>query len=181
MKKRIQAGILTSFDRGLTSHIQSWPHWWQPIMTIATYLGEPITVLFWAAIVVVVAWHKKHMPIVRAEVAAAIAIGLNSILKTFIHRTRPDTIYVTHMRFKSFSFPSGHAFGSMVVYGLLAYIVIKYIPGPWSIVISLILAALIILIGLSRVYLGAHFPTDVLGGWLLGAVALILIIIFIKP
>jgi undecaprenyl-diphosphatase len=169
------------FDKSLTNYVQGWPHWLQPIMNTATLIGEPVLVVAVALSVGLIAWRRDNPQIVKAEAAALIACGLNAVLKQFLHRTRPDTLYVTHMKFKSYSFPSGHAFGSVVVYGLLAYLAFKYLPQPWNVLAAVILGILILLVGLSRVYLGAHFPTDVLGGWILGAIALILIIIFIKP
>jgi undecaprenyl-diphosphatase len=85
------------------------------------------------------------------------------------------------MKIKSYSFPSGHAYGGMVIYGLLAYLAYKHLPHPWNLLSALLLGMLIIVIGVSRVYLGAHFPSDVAVGWLLGAITLALILIFIKP
>jgi undecaprenyl-diphosphatase len=85
------------------------------------------------------------------------------------------------MKIHSYSFPSGHAFGAMVFYGLWAYLAYKYLPHPWNITVAAILAVLIVLIGVSRVYLGAHFPSDVIGGWLLGGLFLVCIIKFIRP
>ncbi len=69
----------------------------------------------------------------------------------------------------------------MITYGLLAYIAIKLLPQPWGIVVATLCGLLIALIGISRVYLGAHFPSDVLAGWALGAAALFVIIFVIRP
>lgn len=92
-------------------------------------------------------------------------------LKVITRRSRPHTLFVESMRFKHFSFPSGHAYGSLLVYGFLAYL-----DGTWP---AYILAGVMIfLIGLSRLYLGAHFPSDVLGGWILAAVALTVVITY---
>jgi membrane-associated phospholipid phosphatase len=90
-------------------------------------------------------------------------------------------MYVAHMRIHSYSFPSGHSFGATVFYGLLAYLAWSRLPHPWNLLVVLLLVLLIILVGLSRVYLGAHFPSDVVVGWLLGGLSLFVIIKYIRP
>ena len=92
-------------------------------------------------------------------------------IKVLTRRKRPDTLYVESMRFKHFSFPSGHAYGSFLTYGFLAYLAASW-PG------YVIAGVLIFLIGLSRLYLGAHFPSDVVGGWALAAIALTVVITY---
>ena len=85
------------------------------------------------------------------------------------------------MYFKTSSFPSGHAFSAMVVCALFAYLAVKYVPGLWGWIGAILLIVFALLVGVSRVVVGAHYPTDVLAGWLLGAIFAVLIIIFIKP
>lgn len=109
----------------------------------------------------------------RHGVAGAVTIALASIgnqgLKAFISRERPDLlepIVVEH----GFSFPSGHAALSMVAYGVLGVLVMRSrLPIAVRRVIVVALGVLVLLIGLSRVWLGVHYPTDVLAGWTAGA------------
>jgi membrane-associated phospholipid phosphatase len=173
--------IITSFDHHVANFVARLPHWLHPIMLAATLIGEPVVVLSIAAGVGVTAWVRGAHRIAYAEAAAMIGFGGNTALKYIFHRARPHTMYAQHMKIKSYSFPSGHAYGGMVIYGLLAYLTYKYLPHPWNVLTTLLLAMLIIIIGVSRVYLGAHFPSDVAAGWLLGAITLILIVVFIKP
>ena len=114
----------------------------------------------------------------RHGLAGALTIGAaslaNQAVKAFISRQRPDLlepIVVEH----GFSFPSGHALLSMVAYGVLAVLITRS-RVPWMArqVIVAGLAVLILLIGLSRVWLGVHYPTDVLAGWTAGAVIVLL-------
>lgn len=170
---------LTRFDTSLTAYIQSWPTAIQPLMTTVTHIGDPLTVLSVAALGAVVAARKNISGLPSAFMLTMAAYGLSVLLKLFLKRTRPDTLYVDEMIFKTYSFPSSHAFGAMVVYGLLGYLAYNHLPRPWNYLTAVGLGALIMLIGVSRVYLGAHFPTDVIGGWVLGAISLFLIIKFV--
>lgn len=88
-------------------------------------------------------------------------------LKEFVARARPDVLYQAFSE-DTFSFPSGHAAFSIALYGFLAYLAWKQLPRQRAIVVSVGLAILVILIGFSRLYLGLHFVSDVLGGYLIG-------------
>lgn len=99
---------------------------------------------------------------------------LNFLLKDVFQRQRP-ALHVIAVG--GWSFPSGHAMGSFVVYGMLAYLLLRVVRRPLP--RKLILVGTVVLVGLigfSRVYLGAHWPSDVLGGWNAGAVWLALCI-----
>lgn len=167
---------LSRFDSTLTAYIQGWPASIQPLMSGVTHLGDPITVLLIAAAGAIVAASKDISRLANAFMLTMAAYGLSVVLKLFLNRARPDTLYVTEMTFKTSSFPSSHAYGAMVLYGLLAYLAYQHLPRPWGYLVVGGLAILIFLIGVSRVYLGAHFPTDVIGGWVLGALSLFFII-----
>jgi undecaprenyl-diphosphatase len=172
---------LNQLDHHGTAVIQSLPAWLHPVMLAATFAGLPAVLVAMAIVGALAAWQSHRQQIAWALVASMLALGGNSLLKLALRRVRPDTIYANTMQFKTFSFPSGHAFGSVAFYGLLAYLATKYLPAPWSWIAAALLVVLIVAIGLSRVYLGAHYPTDVLGGWILGGFALALIITLIHP
>ena len=104
----------------------------------------------------------------------AITIGLaslaNEVLKAFIARARPDVLEPI-VEERGFSFPSGHSALGMVAWGVLAVLVMRSrLPLGVRRAIVSVLGILIFLIGLSRVWLGVHYPTDVLAGWAAGAV-----------
>ena len=117
----------------------------------------------------------------RSAWLVAIAVGggilINQLLKFWFQRPRPELWPITGARLTTFSFPSGHSTASLCYFGILAWLAWQYFKKPlvrWSCVV---LAALIILlVGISRVYLGAHYPTDVLAGYLSGGVWLIAVL-----
>ncbi len=99
--------------------------------------------------------------------AAAGGSLLEQLLKLIFHRSRPD-ILGRLISVSGYSFPSGHAMISMCLYGMLLYLFAYGRPRGVQ-VASLVVAALLLLsIGLSRVYLGVHYPSDVLGGYMAG-------------
>ena len=98
---------------------------------------------------------------------------LNSAVKEFYARVRPDQI--DHLIEQGeYAFPSGHAMGSVIVYGGLLFLILRYINSTrrnvgwpkWA--LSILIGILILAIGLSRIYLGVHYPSDVIGGFSLG-------------
>ncbi len=105
-------------------------------------------------------------------IAVALTMGggslLNLLLKHFFHRQRPvlENPLVT---LTSYGFPSGHTMGSTLLYGLLALIALRFVrPLAWRIAIFAVAIIMIALVGLSRIYLGAHYLTDVLGAIAIG-------------
>ena len=104
---------------------------------------------------------------------------INFIVKNIIQRPRP----IGHRLINEtgYSMPSGHSMVSMAFYGYLIYLIYKYVKNK-NLKISLIvfLCLLIILVGLSRIYLGVHYTTDVLAGYLLGISYLIIFVFVIK-
>ena len=114
----------------------------------------------------------RHGALGAATIGAA-SVGLG-IAKRTVARERPDLLdplIVEH----GFSFPSGHATLSMTAYGVLAVIVARSrLPAALRIGLIGLTGVLVFLIGLSRVWIGVHYPTDVLAGWTTGAVVVLL-------
>lgn len=112
-----------------------------------------------------------------------IAVGggslLTIVLKHFFGRERPsinETIDAV-----GYSFPSGHSMGSLIFYGFMIYLVIRTRQAPWLQWVSVFgLSLLIILIGISRIYLSAHFPSDVLAGYIAGTIWLLLSLVALE-
>ena len=172
---------ISRFDHNVTELIDRLPSGLHSVMEAASLIGEPIVVLIIAGVIALTSLFKGAPRIFIAECLGVVAFGINTLIKFLVHRARPTTYQEHEMLIKSYSFPSSHAFVAMFFYGLLAYLVFKYLPRRWNIVALVTLISLILLIGVSRVYLGAHFPTDVLAGWLFGGGCLALVIRYIKP
>ena len=114
----------------------------------------------------------------RLGLAAALTIALaalaNSLLKIGFARARPDLLDPIVVE-RGFSFPSGHAALSMVAYGVVAVMIWRSPIAVWARRAAVVLLAVVILaVGVSRVWLGVHYPTDVLAGWTLGALVVLL-------
>ena len=167
---------LIRFDRRVTFWLQSWPSVLHPYMLAITLLGSLGCVVLVSLVIAVVAYSKHYLRLSLAFVAILPSEALNALLKVLFNRMRPHTQFAQNMLIHTKSFPSGHAFGSFVLYGLLAYLCFTRLPHNWQWVATITLASLIVLIGISRVYLGAHYFFDVIGGWVLGAVILTIII-----
>lgn len=171
---------LSQFDHQLTASIQQWPRRFNFLMIACSFLGLPVVTGFLGATGILWSYNQGNAHISLALLLSFAALGVSVFMKLVLRRERPETLYAANMRFKSYSFPSGHAFGSIVLYGLFAYLSFLYLTPFFAIVTATALTLLIFLIGLSRVYLGAHFVFDVLGGWLLGGLMLISLINIVR-
>jgi membrane-associated phospholipid phosphatase len=109
---------------------------------------------------------------------ACLVTGLNYILKVLIDRPRPSPDLVNVLAdFSNNSFPSGHAFYSMIVFGITGYFVlIKVRNKILKILVIVLLGFLGLFVGFSRIYLGAHWPSDVIGGYFAGGLFLFILI-----
>ncbi|MDQ3458914.1 MAG: phosphatase PAP2 family protein [Deinococcota bacterium] len=114
-----------------------------------------------------------------AALSAAIpplTLSLNGLIKALVGRPRPDEGLVDVLFAPvGLSFPSGHALVPTVVYGFLALLAWRRLSGFRRLLTTLLLVALTVLIGLSRVYLGVHWFSDVVGGWTGGLLLLLLV------
>jgi undecaprenyl-diphosphatase len=135
-------------------------------MQAMTFLGS-IAFLTSLFVILVAVWLIRGMK--RPAAWLAIAVGgsvvLDVALKLDFHRARPVPFVGTAP--VTYSFPSGHALSSLCFYGVLAGLLCEWIESAaarW--LVSITAAVLILAIGLSRIYLGVHYPTDVIGGYI---------------
>ncbi len=145
------------------------------IMEFFTFLGThtfliPANLLLTAVFLFI---QKRRWNSIKIPAVALSSLVLMLLLKLIFHRERPVTPLLQAA--KGFSFPSGHALMSVTFYGLLILIVWQNIKQLWlKWILSIILVLLILTIGLSRVYLRVHYASDVLAGFCVGIVWLLL-------
>ena len=137
------------------------------IMLIITRLGGGY-VLIPAAIITIFLIIRKHKEeAFLFSIILAMGLILNTSLKSILQRPRPDIAPLTNET--SYSFPSGHAMNSFVFYTTISFYIFRFTrKKKLSIFISFASLLMILLIGFSRVYLGVHYPTDILAGYFAG-------------
>jgi len=168
--------FLAATDKRLAKLILSVPDIYRPLLSGATFIGEPTVVIATAFLAYVSAAIRGQNKVQAAIFYSVLAFCINILLKMLIHRARPNNLDIEMFGIRSYSFPSGHAFGSVIFYGLFAVMDMKYLNRPWNLLISALIWIVIFLIGVSRVYLKKHYPTDVLAGWILGGISLAIVV-----
>ncbi|MCQ6267022.1 phosphatase PAP2 family protein [Fictibacillus sp. WQ 8-8] len=147
------------------------------VMLFFTEIGSKLALGILLAVGMLWLWFKRQN--LWGMVFFLLAVGggglLNLLLKNAFQRKRPNADPLVEAL--GFSFPSGHAMGSMVYYGFLGYLVVRSKRKPlkkagWT----LLFAVAIIGIGISRIYLGVHYPSDIIAGYSAGLVWLLLCI-----
>jgi undecaprenyl-diphosphatase len=150
---------VTSFVRGLPVPPDAW--------AFLTFLGGTILLPIGIVLVVGLALARRWREAVVVGVALLLAVGLTEAVKLAVARPRPPGGALVDA--SGYSFPSGHTLNSTVAYGLIALVVWRStLPITARRVAVVALAALIVLIGASRIALGVHYPSDVLAGLLAG-------------
>lgn len=161
---------LTGFDTFLTNILRSpYPAWNEFYLTI-TKLGNPLFVVaIGLVLVALMALGKRYAESLWYGIGLVGVAGIgNALLKLGFLRQRPTLEHLVEET--SFSFPSGHATGSMILFGTLCFILPGLIKNkPVRLLLQVLCGSLILGIGISRIYLGVHFPTDIIGGFCLGA------------
>jgi undecaprenyl-diphosphatase len=134
-----------------------------------TFLGEPRLLTFVSVVFGIILLRQRHWAsTITLAIVAAGGIGLNFLLKDLFARARPE-LWQRIVDVNYYSFPSGHAMISMVIYGFIGYwLASRY--RRWRSFIAIATIVLIAAIGLSRLYLGVHWPTDVVAGYAAGLV-----------
>ena len=149
-------------------------------MEFASFIGRGVPMVIMAVTFLLWSMYRRHKAEYLVAGAALLSLGINPILKILIERPRPTEDLIAVWRENAgLGFPSGHAFTAVVLFGLAFYLAPYIVTGKWSVaMVRSLSTVMILLIGLSRVYVGAHWPSDVLGGFLFGAITLTFLVHF---
>lgn len=141
-----------------------------PLVKVVTWFGSATCLILLTVILFIIIKNKKAGLLIGTNLV--IITILNQTLKSLLQRPRPTEFRIINET--GYSFPSGHSMISMAFYGFLIYLIYKNVKNKclkFTLIISLFI--LIISIGLSRIYLGVHYTSDVLAGFLLSIAYLI--------
>ena len=163
---------LVRFDRALDDYLHSHatPHL-ATFFLIVTAFGSIEAIVFLGVVVATfLAWGRRWLFLGSWLAAVAGSAVLNHVLKGLFERPRPHFEHPLLIE-TSYSFPSGHAMESFVVYGMLAYFAVLALR-TWEWRVGAVLGAslVVVLIGFSRMYLGVHYFSDVIAGYAAGGV-----------
>jgi undecaprenyl-diphosphatase len=173
----VQKAAIVQFDQTLADFIHTnVTQQTTQLMEVATLTGNEILDICAVMLAILFAVRRRWQEVALFVIGVGGGKIIVFLIKLLIQRERPifsDPIYVAHQ----FSFPSGHAFWSMVFYGLIVFLVLRTSRFPLVWIAAILVGAVIILlIGFTRIYLGVHFLSDVLGGYL-GGLAWLLVTI----
>ena len=144
-----------------------------PIAKFITNFGGTIILIILAPMLFIFIKNKKIGVSIISNLA--IITVLNQLLKRIVQRSRPTEFRIVEE--SGYSFPSGHSMVSMAFYGYLIYLIYKHVKNKYLKWISIILLSILICsIGISRIYLGVHYTSDVLGGFFISISYLIIYI-----
>ena len=170
LTQALHAELLNDWDY----QVSSWIHDMRNPATTKVMLAitEMGNVYGYLALILLITWYTHYKEqgwkiTIQVLVVLVSTVLLNVFLKLLINRQRPQDVGMFEAG--GLSFPSGHAMGSLAFYGFLIFLVWIHVRGDtWRWILTALLISLILLIGFTRVYLGVHFPSDVIAGYVAG-------------
>jgi membrane-associated phospholipid phosphatase len=172
---------LYHFDQTIIDWIQSFVRpQLTSIMKVFTFFGSTVALILLLFIsVVLLVWQKKRWEVIFLVIGIAGGGIFNLLLKWIFHRQRPTLHRLIEET--GYSFPSGHSMGSFIFYGMLCMLYVMFLKSRTAKVIMIMSTVLIIvMVGLSRIYLGVHYPSDVLAGYAAGGTWLTICLIGLR-
>jgi undecaprenyl-diphosphatase len=166
-----------SIDLNITHGLQSINNsFFSGLMTLISWVGfSPQAFIVPLIIIVLIYVLGYHWEAMASLITALIVELLNLLVKMLVHRARPsvDLVHVTNL-FKSYSFPSGHVMFYAGFFGFICFLTFTLLKSSWiRNLLLIVFGSHVVLVGLSRIYLGEHWASDVVGAYLLGGLCLI--------
>lgn len=164
------------FDISLGENIGRWPESWHDPLARLCVIVSPISWVFVLIAGALLAIYFDNSFLTILSIVLLISLPLADLMKVIVRRPRPISLYVDTMKLRSYSFPSTHAYTAGIGSGYLAVFASQYIGGVWLYLLAGVMAVLAVVVALSRVYLKAHFPSDVVAGLLLSGAVLVVLV-----
>ncbi len=149
-------------------------------MTWFTQTAGPIgmPIVGTVATVLIAVYARRMTPVILTVVAGAGSLAMTIAVKGLVGRNRPPLAEAVPPFESSASFPSGHSLNAIVIIGIVVYSLVLALKTRWARILTIVVGSVYaIAVGLSRVYLGHHWLSDVIGAWLLGLAWLLVVIV----
>ncbi|MED4205141.1 phosphatase PAP2 family protein [Neobacillus mesonae] len=173
---------IIGFDRTIISVVQGMESpGLTTVMKIFTFIGSTKFVIILSVFLIFFLYKvlKHRLELILFVMAIAGTAIINVLLKHFFHRVRPD--FHRLIEVSGYSFPSGHAMSAFTVYVMISFLLWRHITNRAGRSILILFSILMILaIGISRIYLGVHYPSDIVGGYLASSVWVSMAIFFFQ-
>lgn len=172
LTESLKEDLLTQYDQQISEYVVSFR---SPALTdyfiFITHVGDVYgyVIVLAVAVLATVLYFKNWKYILQTIFVLLLASISNVLLKRIVNRARPDAAHLVVV--ETLSYPSGHAMGAMAFYGFLIYLTYRFKINPiLKTVLILLFLIMILSIGISRIYLGVHFPSDIAGGYIAGLI-----------
>ena len=163
---------LVEVDEAVTEYVTSFrTEWLTDYFTFVTHLGDRNAYIVFTILLAgfYLVKHRSWKFILQTTVVLMLATLSNIVLKRVINRSRPNLEHLVTVN--TLSYPSGHSMSAMAFYGFLIFLCLRYSMPRWvRYLFVTILVLLILSIGISRIYLGVHYPSDVAAGFIGGLI-----------
>lgn len=170
----VVTGGTLALDEALIQRVSTLEH---PFLTgtliALSYIGSttPVVVISLVLIIILYQFTKKKRDVIFFAVVSLCSVTLNVLLKSYFQRERPTIIIMIEET--GFSYPSAHAMAAFTLYGAVTFLFWRHLKNRKSRRLLVGAAAcMILLMGFSRIYLGVHYPSDVIGGYLVSGMLL---------
>lgn len=170
LTETLKSDLLADYDYKITEYVISHrsaalTKYFVFVTHVGDIYGYALVLIVFAALSYFV--FKQWKLMLQVFFVLALSAISNLILKRFVDRARPGIEHMVSV--ETLSYPSGHAMSAMAFYGFLMYLIYRFNINIYLKIVSIFLLGVLILsIGLSRIYLGVHFPSDIAGGYIAG-------------